>query len=341
MTIAVAFAVVSLGLVEEMQAGSRAEAGNEGDVYPTVQSRLLSPHSPGPSIVCEWPNPYGTGHRLVTDHYMIYATFLEPELLEQVPRFVESAHKAYNASLPHSLEPRTRSSIYLFANRAQWEAFTRDETGSQAEVFLKIQEGAYCSNGRCIGYDIGPERTLAALGHEGWHQFTSRHFAFRLPSWLDEGVAVTFESFTDRDGAFQFTTKANPYRLGRLRVALDHGEWIPLKVLLAISPGEVMATDPSERVQVFYSQSYALVRFLQEAAGSKYLSRYHRLVADGLKGQWPLESTARAIASDRNVPKTIEWNRLVGPWLFRYYVTDDLDGIESQYRAFCVRLVAR
>jgi len=340
MTIAVASAVVSLGWVEEIHAGGQAEAGSTGDLPATAWSTPLQ-HTPGLRGVGDWSNPYGPGLRLVTDHYSLFTTLLKPDCLRVLPGFMESAHRAYNASLPDPVEPRTRSLIYLFSNRPQWEAFTRDVTGSQAEVLLKIHEGAYCFNGCCIGYDIGRERTLAALGHEGWHQFTSRHFAFRLPSWLDEGMAMTFESFTCRDGTYEFSASGNAYRLGSLREAVGGGGLIPLDVLLATSPGEVMAVGRTQRLHAFYSQSYALIRFLQEAGDGEYLCRYRRLVADGLTGRWPLDSEAQTVAADRNMPKTLEWNRLVGPQLFRYYVTDDVDGIDSQYRAFCARLVGR
>jgi len=340
MTIAMASAVVSLGVLEE--AGSAGQVGADAKTRMSASAtrRPLIGPTPGLRAICDWPNPYGPGLQLVTDHYTLYTTLLDPGFLRQLPGFMESAHQAYNAQLPDPIEPRTRSVVYLFSNRAGWEAFTRDLTGPQAEVFLKIQAGAYCFNGSCIGYDIGPTRTLAALGHEGWHQFTSRHFTLRLPSWLDEGIAVTFECFTYRDCLFQFSDAANAYRLGSLREAVTGGDLIPLEVLLATSPGEVLATDRSERVQAFYSQSYGLVRFLREAGDGKYLARYRRLVADGLQGNWPLEPSERAIAVDRNRPRTIQWNQVVGLRLFQYYVAHELQPIEREYLAFCAHLVA-
>jgi len=53
-----------------------------------------------------------------------------------------------------------------------------------------------------VVYYIGRERTFSALGHEGWHQFNSRHFKFRLPSWLDEGIAMLFEIHRSEKGFF-------------------------------------------------------------------------------------------------------------------------------------------
>src|SRR4030042_1251901 len=115
---------------------------------------------------------------------------------------IEAAYKAYNLQLPEPIETKTEFTIYLFADRRQWEDFTNNFAGEQAEIFRLIKAGAYCHNGTCVAYDIGSERTFSVLAHEGWHQFSSRHFKFRLPSWLDEGVAMLFETQAAGDGTF-------------------------------------------------------------------------------------------------------------------------------------------
>ena len=114
---------------------------------------------------------------------------------------------------------------------------------------------------------------------------------------------------------------------------------IPLKQLIAINPGEVLATDETETVMAFYSQSYALVRFLREAGYGKRLSVYHQLLADGLRGDWALDEVSKKIAADRNMPRTILWNRIVGLQLFENYISDDFDQIEREYLAFCRQMV--
>jgi len=171
-------------------------------------------------------------------------------MLRTVPGFIESAYWGYNDQLPQPIETVAKFRIYLFADRDQWERFTRSFAGEQASVFCKIKTGAYYLNG-----------ALSAIGHEGWHQFNSRHFTFRLPSWLDEGVAMLFETSRYEDGVFYFDPTRNVQRLGALRETLNAGKPISLKELIATSPGEVLATDQSETVLAFYSQSYALVRF--------------------------------------------------------------------------------
>lgn len=301
--------------------------------------RLQDEHLPALTSVELWQVKYGAGLRLTTEHYEIFTTVLEPLMLRVLPGFIESAYRGYNEQLPQPIGTANKFRVYLFADRQQWEDFTYGFAGEQAALFCKIKTGAYYLNGCCVVYDIGPKRTLSAIGHEGWHQFNSRHFKYRLPSWLDEGVAMLFETGTYENGLFCFNAASNLQRLGALKETLNKAKQISLRELVATSPGEVLATDQAETVLAFYSQSYALVRFLREADYGRRLDSYHRLLWDGLAGHWPLDESAGTTAEDRNLPRTVLWNRQVGPQLFASYVGSDLAELEQEYLAFCNRIV--
>ena len=286
-----------------------------------------------------WKNEYGPGLKLTTTHYNIFATLLEPFMLCRIGGFIESAYRAYNSQLPEPIESKTKFTIYLFADRGQWEDFTKSFAGKQAQMFRKIKAGAYCHNGACVAYNIGKKRTFSALGHEGWHQFNDKHFRFRLPSWLDEGVAMLFEAHGSVDGMFYFEPAENAYRVDALKKTLRKNKMIPLKELIAMNPGDVLAMDETEAVMAFYSQSYALVRFLQEAGYGRRLGVYRQLLADGLRGAWALDEVSKRIAADRNLPRTVLWNRIVGLQLFEEYIGDDFDQIEQEYLDFCNQII--
>jgi hypothetical protein len=287
-----------------------------------------------------WNNEYGPGLKLTTTHYEIFTTLLKPSMLCQSTEIIESAYKAYNLQLPEPIETRNKFTIYLFANRRQWESFTNNFASGQASIFRQIKAGAYCHNGACVAYDIGSERTFSVLTHEGWHQFSSRHFKFRLPSWLDEGVAMLFEVQRTENGTFVFEPAKNAYRLDALKKTLSKNKMLPIRDLIITTPGDVLATDQAEAVMGFYSQSYALIRFLREADGGKRLNDYRRLLADGLRGNWPLDEANRKIAADRNIPRSILWNHTVSLVLFHDYIGDDYGLVENEYRDFCRRIVA-
>lgn len=283
-----------------------------------------------------WENDdYGPGLKITTPHYQVFTTLLEPLMLRAVPGFLEAAYHGYNNQLAEPIDTKNKFTIYLFADRRQWEDFTKSFAADKAELFCKIKAGAYYLNGSCVTYNIGAERTFTALGHEGWHQFNSRVFKFRLPSWLDEGVAMLFEAHKSEAGTFYFVPNENTYRLEGLKKTMIRRRMIPLQELIAISPGEVLATDESEVVMAFYSQSYALVRFLREAGNGKRLLNYQRLLLDGLRGSWPLDKTSKRIAIDRNIPRTVGWNRVVGRLLFKLYIGEDFNKIEKEYLVFC------
>jgi len=286
-----------------------------------------------------WENEYGPGLKITTAHYEIFTTLLDPPMLQRVPGFVELAYRGYNSQLPRPIETGTKFTIYLFNDRQQWEDFTRTFAGDEAKLFYKIKAGAYYHNGACVVYNIGRERTFFVLGHEGWHQFNGRHFKFRLPSWLDEGVAMLFEAQGTQEDAFYFEPAENVYRLNALKKTLINNKMMPLKELIAVNPGEVLATDETEALMGFYGQSYALVRFLREADYGKRLDIYRRLLQGGLRGDWPLDEVSKKIAIDRNVPRTIVWNRIVGLLLFERYIGDDFDQIEKEYLDFCMQII--
>jgi len=301
--------------------------------------RLRSERLPTLESVERWEDTYGPGLKLLTSHYEVFTTVLEPLMLRTVPGFLESAYRGYNDQLSKQIDSLTRFKVYLFATRQQWEDFTRGFAGEQASVFSKIKTGAYCLNGACVAYDIGGARTLTALGHEGWHQFNSQHFKYRLPSWLDEGVAMQFETSRYEQGVYHFDPTTNMQRLGALRETLDKTRRIALRDLIAMSPGEVLATDQTEAVMAFYGQSYALVRFLREAGFGKWQPHYRRLLLDALSGQWPLDEPTGQVAQDRNLPRTLAWNRRVGVQVFEHYIGGNVEQLDQEYLAYCHRLV--
>lgn len=285
-----------------------------------------------------WDNKYGPGLKLTTAHYEIFTTLLEPLMLSQVPGFVESAYRGYQSQLPAPVRTSSKFTVYLFAERRQWDAFTTHFAGRQAPVYMKIKKGAYMLKGACVAYNIGIERTFSVIGHEGWHQFSRKHFSFRLPSWLDEGVAMLFETHTYDRGFFYFDATKNLNRLASLKRTLQGNKMIPLRRLIPMNPGEAII-DGDDAIGAFYSQSYALVRFLREDDYGRRLANYHRLMQDGLTGQWPLSDTGKRIAADRNVPMTVRLNRALGVLLFEHYINEDFEEIEQQYIRFCRKIV--
>jgi hypothetical protein len=294
---------------------------------------------PAVKKVENWENEYGQGVTITTKNYIIHTTLLDPLMLRQVPAFMESAHRAYQQQLPELIQTRTKFTVYLFGDREQWEQFTKEFTGRQWALYQQIQKGAYCLNGTCVAYNIGRRTTFSVLAHEGWHQFNSKHFAYRLPSWLDEGIAMMFEVSRYEKGSFTFHPEQNLGRLGPLRKAMLSKKTIPLKDIIVLNPGQVVSD--TDAISAFYAQSYALVRFLREEGYGKRLKKFHNLMLGALRGNWPLDPRLRRIAADRNIPITADFNRFVSTKLFAMYIEEDMDAIEREYQAFCQKITYR
>lgn len=298
---------------------------------------LRGQNIPALKAVDHWDNQFGPGLKLTTPHYEVYTTMLEPLMLSQVPGFLESAYRGYQNQLPNPIETPTPFTVYLFANRQQWEAFTIDFTGPQAPLYLQVKKGAYYLKGCCVAYNIGLEGTFSSISHEGWHQFNSRLFKFRLPSWLDEGIAMQFETSVYDKGFFTFDPDRNTRRLAALKQTLLTNNVIPLDQLVGINPGEVV--HDTNDITAFYSQAYALVRFLRENNYGKRLPKFQQMLLDGLNGDWPLPDAEKRIIADRNIPITVGFNKMVGTALFAHYVDSNFDKIENEYLIFCRKIV--
>ncbi|MBW8016019.1 MAG: hypothetical protein FVQ82_07525 [Planctomycetes bacterium] len=284
-----------------------------------------------------WENEYAPGITITTKHYNIHTTMLEPLTLTRVPGYMESAYAAYQQQLPKPVEAKTKFTVYLFGDRQQWEKFTRKFTGHNAEMYLKIQKGAYYLNGVCVAYNIGRSRTFSVLGHEGWHQFNFRHFAYRLPSWLDEGIATLFETSEYKNGFFYFRPERNGSRLASLRKILEADKIIPLGKLLTLNPGEVVGHADTDAVLAFYAQAYALVRFLKEDDYGRNLLQFQSLLLDAKNGNWPLDEKMQKTALNRNLPMTAQWNRYLSPRLFAHYIGEH-QALRDSYIAFCMKI---
>ena len=289
-----------------------------------------------------WKNSYGSGLTIQTKNYILHTTLLEPLMLRQLPAFLESAYKAYQSQLPRTLNKTQPLEVYLFDTRSQWEQFTRDTAGADAELYLQIQRGAYTLNGIVVAYNIGRKQTSSVIGHEGWHQFNQRLFVYRLPSWLDEGIATLFETCRYSQGQFLFEPGRNLMRLGSLKETIQRRQLIPLRQLVVLNPGQVLNGHGSDdAVVAFYAQNYALVRFLREYRYGIHLRKYHAMLLGGADGSWPVPDPLASLAADRTRPLTVGWNTQISPILFTHYIESDIDRIEKEYREFCAKITYR
>ena len=154
--------IVIISLSGCVESGSSMKPATRRIDTPTGMIRYLEGQNlPALKSVEVWENKYGPGLKLATAHYEIFTTLLEPLMLSQVPGFMESAYRGYNSQLPEPIEITTKFTIYLFAEREQWEDFTESFAPKRARLLTKIKAGAYYQKGSCVTYNIGRERTFS------------------------------------------------------------------------------------------------------------------------------------------------------------------------------------
>lgn len=226
------------------------------------------------------------GVLLKTPHYRIYTTVPDTKVLDRVGRFYEQALVHYMSALTSLPEPTSPLKTYLFNDRYQWRAKTRQMLPEQAKTFLTLGRGGLTTRGVSVLYDIGPRGTFrdtfAIAAHEGWHQYTQRVFKQHLPIWLEEGIATYMEGYRESSESFQ--PRDNPERRGTLRKAV-HGDWlIPLHELLSRSPQSFL-DEGKEELLTYYAQVWALTHFLIEGEGGRYRGRLTKLLLDACRGR--------------------------------------------------------
>ena len=133
------------------------------------------------------------------------------------------------------------------------------------------------------GFALGDHGALvlAGLNHDGLvHELThlmvdealdSRHGHTRVPSWLNEGIAMYFEPHGHQ-------------RESEVRRAFASGSLIPLRHMSSV-PGR-----PRD-VRLFYSQSSSMVRFMADAFGEDRLATLFRTIGDGKTAEQALIAT--------------------------------------------------
>ncbi|MBN1764256.1 MAG: hypothetical protein JW860_03280 [Sedimentisphaerales bacterium] len=326
-------------------------------VVTSPQERLINMLNKLPTVksVEEWSLPDfitdrdGTPLKISTSHYDVYNTLDDPLILRQVPVFLESAFRSYSEVMGHSITVPEKLAVYFFKTRSQWEDFTRHWTGPMADNYLKIQSGAYYLNGACIAYNLTRQSSFSVLAHEGWHQFSDELFTYRLPAWLDEGLATNFEAYHWENGRVIFDANTNGSRLFSLRQTYAADALFNISDLLTLDAGRVIShttfnvdgTQSNTRVIAYYAQLYALVRFLREYEYGIYREKFQQMLDDAYLGRWPLDDSLISEATQRDRNPTRRWNAIVGQLIFQTYIASSPLEIESQYRAFSNKIQAK
>ena len=290
--------------------------------------------TPPPVTFRSSPWTYNTdaGLLLHTAHYDIYTTIKDADLRGHLCDVMEGALAEYQRVAPGVPMMSKPMDCYVFANRAEWEDFTRRQTGPIASrIYLQINRGGYTLHDKYVAYNVGASATLSIAAHEGWHLFASTHFKGRLPPFLEEGISTMFEDIEWQDGRPTWNLAHNRSRLQSLRRAVDGNYLYPLAELSQKHAGNVV-NESGNHIDAFYSESWAFATFLWAAQDGKYRPAMRALISDVADG-----SVFDPTGSHK------DWR---APWdpagvrpLLEHYLGMSLEAIDAEYQKY-IRKVA-
>jgi len=292
-----------------------------------------------PSFKTEpWQFAAAQGSLITTRNYRVFTTVTQGGFLDRLPGFYENMLELYTSTLADLPRPDNQLTTYLFQSRRQWMAKTQEILPEQADMFSNLGRGGFTTRGTSVLYYIdrwGPSArdTFAIAAHEGWHQYTQETFRHQLPIWLEEGIATYMEGYrVTRQGDFQWQPWANFERWETLDEAVDRDELIDLPELLTRTPQSFL-NDSKDSLLVYYSQVWALTRFLAEGENGRYRESLEQLLLDTASGK--LIGRMMASSTTRNGGRrgVTAINR-VGPAVVREYFNSDLVEFEAQYLKF-------
>lgn len=290
------------------------------------------PPGPAPLRIDNWNVNGVAGSRVVSPHYVIYSTVPDRQLLLRVGELMEGALSAYRSVAPDVPQSDRAMECYLFASRPQWAAFTKDHTGEDAAIYLRVNRGGYTVGDWFVAYWIGPMGTYSVAAHEGWHQYVARHLNGRLPPFLEEGLACMFEQVQWENDLPRWDLSRNNARLSSLRAAVNQSHTFPLSQLVRMHAGQVVGK-PSFQIEAFYAQSWAFARFLYDAQGARYRPALRRMLADAARGSLFRDSS-------RQFPRGPLWDPATARPMLEHYLGADLMQIEREYDRFIRDLAA-
>lgn len=290
-----------------------------------------------------WTFAAYTGSLITTEHYRIYTTLDHPRTLAQLPLLYEAALEQYTTAFGPLPGPDSRFESYLFQDRRQWQAKTRQMLPDQSDLFMRLGRGGFTTRGVAILYyiDYGsrPRDTFAIAAHEGWHQYTQRTFRNHLPIWLEEGIATYMEGCKIGVDGEPYFSQRNSERWRMLREAIRRDRMIPLAELLRRTPQSFLE-EGKDNLLVYYAQVWGLVHFLHDGEDGRYLDGLHEMLNDAADGRLIGRLSERSDRQWTRRSQRIASSR-IGPDAVYVYFNEDMSAFERQYYEYVRNLVGQ
>lgn len=297
-------------------------------------------------IVEPWSFEGREGRILITTGHRVHTTIAEQDTLLALAPFLDALLEHYRTALGELPAPPRPMDTYLFAERSEWQTYTRELMQDRAALYLNLGRGGYSVRGTAVLFDIdeyGYRDTFSIIAHEGWHQYTQVVFQHALPTWLEEGIATWMEGRIERrDGSFEFNGLANRARLEMLSNALNTGRLIKLTELIERVPQQFLQEGDRNqtRLLIYYAQVWALVNFLNEGEDGRYRPALEKVLQDAKDGRIVSTILTSPFIPGQQQRRTMATS-VLGPGVILAYFNRDLAEFDEQFHRYIADLVNR
>lgn len=216
------------------------------------------------------------GARIVdSTHYRVTTTASHAQALA-VAHAMEALRGAYLSTMDVRPQVGGRLSLVLYKDRAEFKANNRSRPWAEA-YYLAPHCNAYVADGR------NPYHWMV---HEGVHQLNNEVAHYRLPGWINEGLASYFGTSRIVDGVMrpgEIDRDAYPiwwlpdlWLSGDRERDIDEGTVLSLRTLMRSDRDDV-----NRRFNRYYIGYWSLSHFLFHYRGGRYADGYRKLVRLG------------------------------------------------------------
>lgn len=241
------------------------------------------------------------GRRFITEHFELVSTVRDAEFESALPDFLEAVYRQCTHVIPPAGTHPRALSVYLFGSRAEWECFARRQFPTRFDLYSRIRSGGFTEGSTSVSFHTNRAGTLAALAHETWHQYVGANVSSAIPAWLNEGLACTLESVSEKGREYVFSEHENKLRMNGLREAIQTDRLIPLRHLIETDAGEILSHGQNVITQGYYAQTWALVTYLRYGEKGRYVRAFDRMLKDIADGTFRVRLSA-AFVIDGGTP---------------------------------------
>lgn len=221
--------------------------------------------------------PWAQAFQEKSQHFTVI-TNTSKELCKQMSQALEQQYRDFVYRFQIAKEPKEPLPVKVFAEKAEFQKYNLENKKSTSDHVA----GFYDPNKKeiVLFWSDDPEDVLSTLYHETTHYFIDL-YAFRgnAPMWMNEGLAVYFETAQFKNGRLE--TGRVPYgRLLDLQDAIKAGKNHKLSQLLKFE-------DYGENGYnlLAYAEGWALVYFFATSAGGKNAKLFGAYMDEIQKGR--------------------------------------------------------